>query len=395
MHRIAGAALLLAACSDPASSPDFGAPSDVYPATAIDAPAIEKAGHGGVMASVRVVPIFFAGDPLQTDLVTFLESYAASPVWGQQVGEYGVGALSAATAVVLPDAAPATTDSDQLEAQLAGLLDGTHPEMGPVDAATLATTVYVVHFPETTDFTLTMGGLSACTDMIGYHLGISSGATYAAVFECSSANGFTTPTDVATVSLSHELLEAATDPPPFETFAAPNPAAVGFAVAGSGGELADMCLRAGAATPTGFAHPMSRMWSNAQAAAFLDPCLPALDDQPYFAAIPEQLDTASVIVGAEGYDGAATGLALGESATVTVDLLSSGPTEDWTVDAFPLFPGDDSVALVLDRTTGRNGNRVHLTVTLTSSPALVTTTYVLRSTLGGRTFDWYGTIAEQ
>src|SRR5580765_7180903 len=101
--------------------PDFGAPSDVYPEAMPEAPAIGKGGDGSVMTSVRVVPVFFPGDPVEADVVGFLADYAASPYWSQQVGEYGVGALTVADPIELPDAAPQTSDLDALAALAANL----------------------------------------------------------------------------------------------------------------------------------------------------------------------------------------------------------------------------------------------------------------------------------
>ena len=42
--------------------PDFGAPSDVYPDQQLTLPSIASRSGGPVMTSVRVVPVFFAGD---------------------------------------------------------------------------------------------------------------------------------------------------------------------------------------------------------------------------------------------------------------------------------------------------------------------------------------------
>src|SRR5438045_1801115 len=55
------------AVGDAAPDVDFGAASDAYPAFRPPVPQIVN-GNGGVMASVRIVPIFFQGDALEAQL---------------------------------------------------------------------------------------------------------------------------------------------------------------------------------------------------------------------------------------------------------------------------------------------------------------------------------------
>src|SRR5258708_6074604 len=91
--------------SQPDASAD-GAPNDVaqqetaveaappkvdagYPGPHPAAPQVQTLG-GAVLAAPNVVPIFFANDPDQTPVETFLGQLASSTFWPSAVAEYGV-----------------------------------------------------------------------------------------------------------------------------------------------------------------------------------------------------------------------------------------------------------------------------------------------------------------
>src|SRR5262249_15222614 len=137
---------------------------------------------------------------------------------------------------------------------------------------------------------------------------------FAVVAECpESAGGF--GLDGVTESLSHELIEASTDP-----FLATNPAFAwvwqddlawsffGDPAKGGGGhaEVTDLCAwEAGpeeraARLVDDFA--VERSWSNAAARQPQDPCVPAVDE-PYFGAAPDLTETVTMkIPNRKGYD---------------------------------------------------------------------------------------------
>jgi hypothetical protein len=341
---------------------------------------------------VRVVPIYFADDAIHAEATQSLHEYAASPYWAAQTGEYGVGALTVADEVVLADPAPATSTDSDLVTRLTGLLDGTHPELGPVDPGALATTVFAVHFPDSAQFTMGDGS-RACDEFGGYHDMLPHGGdhvSFAAVFECTSDDHGLDQLDHTSLVDVHELVEAATDPLPGLGWVLPNPEAAAFAVAGGGPELGDVCAPLPAITPAGLSHAIPRTWSNAAAAGFHDPCVPS-DGGPYFAAVPEQLDTALIDLGLDGTQTVDTQLDT-HPVTVTVDLLSDGETDDWTVEAFEPFAKDHRIELALDRTTGRNGEHVHLTIKPVGGVLFDTVPYGLRSTIGTRSTVWYGVV---
>jgi hypothetical protein len=86
-----------------------------------------------------------------------------------------------------------------------------------------------------------------------------------------------------------------------------------------GFEVADLCvdqlgLAQDETTENGFT--VQRIWSIANAAAGMDPCVPVPSGEVYFNAFP----TVSVVV-----------LDVGKSATIEVDALATGETGAWTV----------------------------------------------------------------
>jgi hypothetical protein len=75
---------------------------------------------------------------------------------------------------------------------------------------------------------------------------------------------------------------------------------------------------------------------------------------------------------------------VGESRTIDVVLFSDAPTADWTVDAVDYASTYDGRApalrLALDRTTGNNGTRLKLTLTvLRADPTYGGEVFVLNS----------------
>jgi hypothetical protein len=76
-------------------------------------PVVLNAG-GAVLASPKVVPVFFACEDgaAKTEIESFLAALAPSSCWTAITQEYGVGALTIAPSVVTSETLPATiTDS--------------------------------------------------------------------------------------------------------------------------------------------------------------------------------------------------------------------------------------------------------------------------------------------
>jgi len=355
-----GLACTLAACGDSNPPPDA-------PGTPTHPSAPQMGSNGGpVLAAPEIVPIFFTGDDdMQAQLEAFLRAIPGSDYWHAVGSEYGVGDPTVLPSIVSPEPPPTTDDELQalLEAHAGPL------ETGPMHArgqlgwpAPDPNTVYVVFLPS--GVTLTAGSDVSCKTFGGYHSETNqSRIVYALLPRCPTTG---VPINAISPALSHELIEAATDPHPGT---APGWAGVDsddliwdFA---PGGEVGDMCEYVAAAfQPLIGTYVVQRSWSNASAAAGHDPCVPALA-QPYVTAAPNFAD---VQLDYPGGSATTRGIQIsnGSSATVDLDLFSDAPTADWTV-------GVDDVAVVvqmmpaelsftLDKTTGNDGDRIHLTI---------------------------------
>jgi hypothetical protein len=355
-----------------------------------------------------VIPVFFASDAFQAPIERFLSELATSSFWTATTEEYGVGPVRVAPSVVLPDALPSASARADVLTWLSGYLDGSHPEWPAIDA----NNIYVVFFPP--GATISDGNGTSCADFGGYHSeGIIQGGSgggdagaaesggddggaagavnaagasfvYAIIPECSRFAGLT-GLDVITGSLSHELVEAATDP-----FVVTNPAYFGvddnhrsWSFVGTGdSEVGDMCNWA--ESPNRLYRRLvgdfvvQRTWSNRAALAKQDPCVPAIKE-PYFSAAPDFGQSVKI-----GRFATATTpgvrLAVGESTTVDIRLFSTGVTADWYVEAGEVVPSSNafvtmtaparsSLSFAWDRHLGNNGDVVKLTITRKSAAA--------------------------
>jgi hypothetical protein len=92
----------------------------------------------------------------------------------------------------------------------------------------------------------------------------------------------------------------------------------------------------------------------------------------------------------------------GWTRTVDVALFSDGPTErPWTVEAFDLgvfgvANGEPPrLAFSFDRTTGVNGEKLHLAITrLEGDSNVAHATFSIVSTLGERQTEWLGVVGD-
>jgi hypothetical protein len=354
VKRVAWLVAVVAACGDNISGPETGFPS---------APQVQK-GSGAVLAAPQITPIFFAGDDaMQMQVEQFLTALAPSSYWTAIASEYGIAAPTVLPSIVLTSTPP-TTDAD-LQALLESMFG--HPLHAPLAAAPVglpypnANSLYAVFLPA--GVTLTAGSEVGCVDFGAYHdETILSHIVYAAMPRCQTRGA---PIDGLTPALSHELIEASTDPHP-ET--APGYLGVddedfvwNFT---PGPEVGDMCEYVGAAYERlvdGFV--VQRSWSNASAAAGHDPCVPAL--VPYVTTAPLLFD----VTFGEGSNAIQTrGVEIpnGESREITLALRSDAPASDWTIaaedvaSAITHMPAE--LSLGLERNAGNNGDTIKLTI---------------------------------
>ena len=338
-----------------------------------NAPQLVNMG-GGVLATPKVQPIFFANDAtMQASVEQFLGQVAGSDYWATTTGEYGVGPLTVQPTIVLADTPPTTDDA--LQALLAGKFDGTHAEFG---AAPDQSTIYAVFLPDGVTMSFPDGSQS-CVDFGAYHdeahTAAKQGIVYSLTPRCHGQGD--SDLDEVTISTSHELIEAATDPFVEDTggFGDADPDHYVWAYT-PGAETGDFCeYLPGAYDKLVGDFMVQRTWSNAAATAGKDPCVPALAT-PYFGAEP--MFTESTMI--EGLTGTMTTkaavVAVGESKTIDVVLYSDQPTAAFTVDAQELSQSPE-LALSWDKTTGKNGDHLKLTIKRVKAGTLPGTEFVI------------------
>jgi hypothetical protein len=366
---------------------DNGAPSTDYPAPHPAIAQVQSFG-GPILTSPRVVPVFFPGDTYQTQLETYLQQLAANKDWASSLSEYGVGAMSVGASVVLADAPAAKVTEDDVDALAKSVAAGTANFQTAPTALADENTIYALFYPTTTTIE-EAPGYDSCQAFGGYHAdatvavgdaGTSVRFTYALVPRCPTfyQDEGLTGVDEVTAGLSHEIAEAATDP-----FSETNAAYLAadydhkiYGVVLAASEVGDMCSWEMPSTSklTGVDFQTSRLWSNKAAAAGHDPCLPAPSD-PYFATVPDVTDEVPIPeyeeYGADGklvIGGTTKGvkIAVGETKVIDLDLYSDGPTSGpWTVEPQEIVAGgvEPSLTLSLDRPSGVNGEKLHLSIT--------------------------------
>jgi hypothetical protein len=433
----------LAACSSsndasPSTTPDAGGSTDdagsadpaAYPAEHSPLPQVTSLG-GPVLATPKVVPIFFPGFSFRTELVDFSAKLGKSAYWKAVASEYGVGELTALTAIDVADAPAAIITDADIQAWLESRFDGTHPEFGttPVEGAiyTLfypaATTIYLGNAPTPTpdggadsgatdggaDSGATDGGArqpraqASCKSFGGYHQDVKVkgvSVAYAVIPQCTKF-GPLTGLDVVTGTPSHEWVEAATDPYPIgnPAYSTVDDAHLSWQFALGAGEVGDMCAQYDSSfyKDTEIGYTVQRSWSNAAATAGAEPCVPAPPGAtPYFNTAPILKDDVSLAFGVTK----GVTVPVGKSKTIELDLFSSAATSGpWTVEVAASGAGGGGagtppVSFSLDTTSGQNGDKVNLTITANAATTsrIGGSIFVITSTLGTEKHYWAGVV---
>ena len=320
---------------------------------------------GPVLASPRWAVITFPGDPLASDINAFLTSLGTSSYWNTAVGQYGVGAASE-VAVPVSDTAPATIDDAGIQQYLSAHLSPLASGWPAPDA----NTVYVLYYPDATTVATT------CTaSLAAYHSSFIFGTmpvSYAVIPRCGVQYN-QDPLDELTALSSHELAESATDPQFPSSPAYATASDYGWQSLFGGGEIADLCqyLPGSVLVEPQLGYLVERVWSNTEAAAGHDPCVPQPDGDIFFDAAPETTDTVTLSFTKDLPDVTTPGLYIPVHSTRTVDvqLFSDGPTDPIVVSASeqPIYAAAEQPAdlsFSWDRTTGSNGDTLHLTITV-------------------------------
>ena len=343
------------------------------PATHAPLPQIVTLG-GPLLRSPHVAPVFFGADPLRPDIEDYLQMLANSSYWQATTAEYGIGPLVIDPSIVVSAAAPEVIHEASAATWFKQLVSDSAASFGTPRADTIyaiyppaSTVVSIPYSPNVCNNGLGGGGFHDSAVIDGRNI------PYAITAHCQTPPG-QTDLDVYSATMSHEFVEAVTDPVYANpAFATTDDAHAAFQV-GTWGEVCDLCEFAPDTEfrPPGVSGLSQRCWSNAAAAAGHDPCVPAVS-QPYFNAVPVVSDTVSMTW--SGYKIPAQGVRIpvGQSTTIEVDLFSDAPTPDWTVTAIDyasMFDGGaPALQLALDRQSGNNGTKLQLTITVLRADA--------------------------
>jgi hypothetical protein len=331
---------------------------------------------GPVLKAPKVLPILYSTDPAGSDVLAFLQELTTTDYWSQTTSEYGVGPLTVLPAITLATPPPAMITDAMLETMLADNTSGDAPAWGAADPST----IYLFVLPPGSIQKDAEG--ACCTNYDGYHYeaDVGTGAAkvtvpYALSCACSGFDGpKVTDVQERTVDMSHELVEAATDP-----FPDTDPAYTQEDIADivwtlvTDGEVADLCEFNDDANviPPGGTYMVQRTWSNAAAARFQNPCVPVMTTTPYFNTFPQL----SSVMYNDGVDApfATQGvqIPLGQTKTIDLALKSAGAVGGtWTVSTFDyndaIVGGAAETTIRPARTSGGDG----VVVPLVLSPSV-------------------------
>ena len=356
-----------------------------YPAFTPEMGQIQNNG-GPVLKTPKIVTVTWQSDPNSAGLDTFDDDLVSSS-WWSVLSEYGVGAgTSAATEHVVITTAPQSPWNDNdIDTWTQNNIGDTATSGWP---APDGNTIYVVYVPASVQVTDPSG--DPCD---GYHVELNTspstnpdGVSYALIMEqCYKEDGLQEMQDTAETG-SHEIAEGTTDPYPNN-----GPAWYGFDQNHLAwelweawqDELADACeyfddgyYLGGTDEPNW----LSRVWSNANAKAGHNPCVPA-PSGPYNNTTPLGLQAISVTAvdvndKVSPFTTQGWRIAPGQTATVQVGFYSDQPLAAWTMTATEMEyckTTDKScanTALTVTPTTfsGKNGDVVTLTIKVNSAP---------------------------
>lgn len=384
-----------------------GAPSKNYPAPFPAPPEVVTAG-GWVMDRPRFVPVFFQNEDQtrKAQLIDFESKIGGTAYWRATTEEYGVGPGTMGKVVTVKET-PADAQTDMTIAKwLALKLNLNDPSFPAPDE----NTIYVLHYPDNVTITQMgfQGTMTSCQAFAGYHSDVvldqrhgNQLVAYAVIPPCLDVGGVT-GIDSLTSTVAHELIEAASDPYPNNDPAYWQVDMDHFywLLVLGGGENADMCAQ----DPSSFLkvpelpYTVQRSWSNVAAKAGHNPCVPAPSPsvEPYFNAVPE-LDEEVVLNFGQVITMKGVVVPVGQSKTVTIDLFSDAPTGPITVtarDAGMLTGQPATMALSLDRSSGVNGEKLHLTIKSTRASQYGASIFMLTSKVGQKQHVWFGLVGQ-
>ncbi len=381
------AAVIEASTGDGAAEAAPEPPDDgPWPASHFPLPLMVNQG-GTVLAAPNIVTVTFAGNPDTAAVQTFDDTFAEGTTWWKAVSAgYGIGAATTGGHYVLPDTV-SNTSLDDDQGQIGQLV--TQAVASGALPMPDANTVFVLFFPSTT--TITLQGGQNCSSFGAYHdsvdLTTEGGmlqVVYAVIANCPAAGATDQTMAETTDDVSHEVIEASTDPHSATgtaTWSGYNdawfraPAAPGTVPPPSLLEVADVCQRNGAVTDT-MGNVLARSWVNAAAMASSDPCQPEAPGEIFYSVAVPTTTAPSEMVGvpaSEGY------IVVKRGTTTTVDsvIFSEAKLPNDVEVSVGVRGAQGTTALnpaiatgittAVTPTAGHNGMHVALTITVAST----------------------------
>jgi hypothetical protein len=379
-------------------APDTGAPEAGVPdapwvvAVPASMPAVQDFG-GPLLSAPVFQSITFSGYDQTAQVDAFVAALPTTAYWPGAVAEYGVGTPTIQPPAHLAATAPTSIDDSAVQSWLVQQIT-----LGNVMAPT-SQNVYLVFYPSTT--TVTLQGTTSCTQFGGYHGSTTVNSVpvaYAVVPECSIQGQPTLQTTTGTAS--HELIEACTDPFPFQgtpAFLQVDPAHMYWEAVVGGGEVGDMCAQ----WPNSFFAPpdlpylVQRTWSNSAAKAGRDPCQPELPKEVYFNSVPLMTDSVQIQFQGGAFSTLGIAIAPGGSKTIPVQLYSEGPIGPWNVQALNVPQNASYLTFTWNKTSGQNGDTLQLTITVAASdPSFGGEPFLIVSSIGQTANYWLGYVGQ-
>lgn len=210
---------------------------------------------GPLLTSVRVVTVFWGSawtseqalvDEINTFYDTILRSAYLDALTEYSVRGQTIGRGTRAGSAIITASDPGATVADsEIQSFLQDNLGSALPEPS-------TSSLYMVYLPP--EIKVTMGGNESCTAFCGYHDSIDKTLFYGVLPypSCSGCLGGMPPLEALTVTSSHELAEAITDPVP----------GTGW-YDDANGEIGDICAWQ---TETVGGYTVQKEWSNAKSA---------------------------------------------------------------------------------------------------------------------------------
>ncbi len=328
-----------------------------------------------ILAHPKIVTIAYAGDPLQGPFEQLADQVGSSDWWKQTTSEYCtngdsgtcIGAATVLAHVTIGAEAklPTKLAYRSIAAYLQSLIDAA------IVPPPTEEVIYTFLFPSSID--LSEPGFVQCQDFGGYHdVAMVTPPSMVGGGDAGDGGGFPeggsadkggiavpiaviprcpNPESFLATALTHEWLEAATDPIPDTGYNVHDEAFASFFYP----EVGDLCDFE-EPTMLGSGFTVNRGFSNRAASAGKNPCVPHAAGEVYFGAAPAQ----SMIE-----------LAVGESKTIDVMAFSESELPDWELAAFDLdtlYYRPSHLQIEVDKHYVHNGITAHVTVTLLEQP---------------------------